>query len=198
VKQISSFVFGLAVACGCAPASAQDLTAGKSPAQLFRTDCAECHRSPSAVASNGDVRMLADFLREHYTTKPETAGALAAYVSGFAASRGRRNRGDGEAAADGEDAGSKVRHSEDRAGRHRHTTTRSADGEQRAADEDAPRPPGAIRTGPASSKSKVRTRDSRSSQNEIGEAGKEGTPKVHKRRNRTKPAPPAPDVEPKD
>src|SRR5215467_8797622 len=96
VKQISIFVIGVATACASATAPAQDLTAGKTPAQLFRSDCAECHRSPSAVAGSRDVRVLADFLREHYTTRSETAGALAAYVSGFAAGgAAARNRGTG-------------------------------------------------------------------------------------------------------
>src|SRR5215831_4477493 len=103
VKQISIFVLGFAAAWACAPAPAQDLTAGKTPAQLFRSDCAECHRSPNAVASIRDVRMLTDFLREHYTSNSETAGALAVYVSGFAAGSGRRNRGVTEGAANGGD-----------------------------------------------------------------------------------------------
>jgi hypothetical protein len=217
--QISIFVLGFAAACACVPALAQDLTAGKTPAQLFRSDCAECHRSPSAVASNRDVGTLTDFLREHYTTKPETAGALAAYVSGFAASSGRRNRGEAEAAANGGDARSKAKLIEDPAGRHRRTASPPGDGEKRAADEeeDVRRPPRAIRTAPASSKSNVRTRDGATrdvtepfsrlraylqsapgAENEVGEAGKAAAPKVRKRRNRANAGPPAPDVEPKD
>ena len=66
-----------------ATARAQDFTAGKTPAQLFGSDCAECHRTPAGLANNRDQRALASFLREHYTTKSDTAGALAAYVSGF-------------------------------------------------------------------------------------------------------------------
>ena len=38
------------------------------------------------MAKGRDVKTLAGFLREHYTTKSDTAGALAAYVSGFAGS----------------------------------------------------------------------------------------------------------------
>src|ERR1700674_1652617 len=74
----------LVLAGGAAPA--QDFTAGKTPAQLFSSDCSECHRSPAGLAKNRDARTLAGFLRQHYTTKPDTAGALAAYVSGFAGS----------------------------------------------------------------------------------------------------------------
>jgi hypothetical protein len=171
VKQISIFVLGLATACASAQAPAQDLTAGKTPAQLFHSDCAECHRSPSGVARTRDVRALADFLRKHYTTKSETAGALASYVSSFAPSgtaarnrstdgappeARRRNRGEDEAGANGGDARPKAAPSEDRARHHR----RTGDGERRRADDDgeAPRPPAGIQATPASPKSTARTR----------------------------------------
>ncbi|HWN50519.1 MAG TPA: hypothetical protein VNO18_11975 [Xanthobacteraceae bacterium] len=138
-----------------APAPAQDFTAGKTPAQLFSSDCAECHRTPNGLARNRDVRTLAGFLREHYTTKSETAGALAAYVSGFTGSgaavvrnRGagvaapaniaaerppadRRSRSDSEATATGEDARTDVRPIQDPAGRRRRATNLSGDGEKR-------------------------------------------------------------------
>jgi len=173
VKQISIFVLGLVTACASAPAPAQDLTAGKTPAQLFRSDCAECHRLPSSVARTRDSRALADFLREHYTTKPETAGALAAYVSSFTPGTaaghnhgtdatppeaGRRKRGEGEAT--GGDAQPKVRPVEERALHHRRTTRPSGDGQKRKADDDgeAPRPPAGIAATPASSKSNGGTR----------------------------------------
>ena len=175
VRQISIFVLGLVTACASAPAPAQDLTAGKTPEQLFRSDCAECHRLPSSVARTRDSRGLADFLREHYTTKPETAGALAAYVSSFAPGAAavhnhgtdatppearRRKRGEGEATATGGDAQPKVRPVEERALHHRRTTRPSGDGEKRKADDDgeAPRPPAGIAATPASSKSNGRTR----------------------------------------
>jgi mono/diheme cytochrome c family protein len=147
VKEISIFVLGLAMACASAAADAQDLTAGKTPAQLFGSDCAECHRSPSSVAGTLDVRALAGFLREHYTTKSETAGALAAYVSSFAGTV--RNRGTGVAApASGETPPARGRN-------------RGEDAETRRAhnDEDISRPPGVIGATPASAKSNARTRN---------------------------------------
>jgi len=180
VKQISIFVLGFATAFASASAPAQDLAAGKTPAQLFRSDCAECHRSPSGIARTRDVRALADFLREHYTTKSETAGALAAYVSSFAAGGagrnrgtgaaapatggypqvGRRNRGEADATANGGDAGSQASPAGDPAGRHRRTTRLSGDREERKVDSDGevPRPPAGILTTPASPKSNARTR----------------------------------------
>ncbi len=80
-----------ALALGCA-ARAQDFTAGKTPAQLFASDCSGCHRSPAGLAKNHDGRSLTSFLREHYTTKPDTAGALAGYVAGFGGSVEPRER----------------------------------------------------------------------------------------------------------
>jgi hypothetical protein len=165
-------LFALAGAPASAPA--QDFTAGKTPAQLFSTDCAECHRTPNGLAKGRDVKTLAGFLREHYTTKPDTAGSLAAYVSGFAGrgpadlrnsagggppaapgertgDRGdRRNRRDSEAAA-GEDARTAARPSEDQPSRRRRTVNLSGDGEKRRVrnDGDAPRPPANIAAAPA-------------------------------------------------
>jgi hypothetical protein len=181
VKHISIFVLGFATASASVPALAQDLTAGKTPAQLFRSDCAECHRSPNGLARNRDVRTLADFLREHYTTKSETAGALAAYVSGFAAAarnRGtgavvpaagerrpaeRRSRSEDDATENGEDARTNVGPVEDPVGRQRRATRLSSDNERRKVRNDGgdvPRPPGRIVTAPASSRSNARPRDS--------------------------------------
>lgn len=83
MKQIVGVGFWAVVALGAPSGWAQDFTAGKTPAQLFRSDCSECHRTPNGLAKNCDVATLAGFLREHYTTKAELAVALAAYVSGF-------------------------------------------------------------------------------------------------------------------
>jgi hypothetical protein len=68
-------------------AFAQDLTAGKTPAQLFASDCSACHRSPDGLGKKYNPGSLTGFLRAHYTTKQETAGSLAKYVMGFAAAR---------------------------------------------------------------------------------------------------------------
>ena len=228
MKQISIFVLGFATAFASAQAPAQDLTAGKTPAQLFHSDCAECHNSPRSVARTRDVRALADFLREHYTTKSETAGALASYVSSFApngaAARDRsadgapsearrRNRGEGEATANGGDVRPKVRSVEDRAGHHRRPTRLSGDGEGRRVDDGggAPRPPAGIPATPTSSKSTARTRGGEPgdavkpnlrlrsylpsggrSETPVREAGRTPAPKARKRHNRANAEPPAP------
>lgn len=59
-----------------------DYSAGKSPAQLFATDCSACHQSARGLAKGRDQRSLSGFLREHYTTKQETAATLAAFLAG--------------------------------------------------------------------------------------------------------------------
>jgi len=58
----------------------EDLNRGKTPAQLFASDCADCHRSPRALAKRDNAGALADFLRVHYTASRESAAAIAAYL----------------------------------------------------------------------------------------------------------------------
>lgn len=223
VNQISIFVVGLAMACASTAATAQDLTAGKTPAELFHSDCAECHRSPSSVAGTRDAHALADFLREHYTTKSATAGALAAYVSSFAGTgAAMRNRGTGVAVpATGEPSSARRRNRgqgdaiEDTASR-RGRSGISDDVETRRAhnDGDVPRPPGVIAATPASAKSSARTRNGEprgasapvsrlrsnlpsghESEGANGAAGKTTGPTAHKRRNAVGDAvPPAAEV----
>jgi hypothetical protein len=77
---ILTVIAGLAGLCGVAVA--QDFSAGKTAAQLFASDCSACHKSPAGLAKGQSAGSLASFLREHYTTKPESASALAAYVAG--------------------------------------------------------------------------------------------------------------------
>lgn len=76
-------MFGFGV-CTLADAWAQDvpqkLEAGKTPAQLFATDCGLCHKSPQGLAKAAPLFGLTSFLREHYTSSRETAAALSAYL----------------------------------------------------------------------------------------------------------------------
>ena len=70
----------LVAGCGLGPAVAQeDLNRGKTAAQLFASDCADCHRNPRALKRN-DPASLTRFLRVHYTASRESASALAAYL----------------------------------------------------------------------------------------------------------------------
>lgn len=62
-------------------ANAQDnLDQGKTPAQIFASDCAMCHKSPQGLSKAGGLFGLSSFLRQHYTASRETAAAMAAYV----------------------------------------------------------------------------------------------------------------------
>jgi hypothetical protein len=60
-----------------APASGQNLDAGKPASQIFAEVCANFHRSAREVRSNAS----ASFLREHYTTGSEMASTMATYLS---------------------------------------------------------------------------------------------------------------------
>jgi hypothetical protein len=58
----------------------EDLTRGKTPAQLFTSDCSDCHKNPRGLANRGNAGGLADFLRVHYTASRESAAAIAGYL----------------------------------------------------------------------------------------------------------------------
>jgi hypothetical protein len=74
---------GLLTALAPAAAHAQtNLDQGKSAAQIFASDCAECHKAAHGLANGRNNTALTDFLREHYTTSRDQAAALAAYVLG--------------------------------------------------------------------------------------------------------------------
>jgi hypothetical protein len=57
-----------------------DFSAGKTPGQLFNSDCSGCHHSPQGLAHSRNARALAGFLREHYTTKGQSAAVLADFL----------------------------------------------------------------------------------------------------------------------
>ena len=65
-------------------AQGQDLSAGKSPAQLFQLNCSVCHKSPRGLAAAGEGKGLfsglESFLAEHYTADPKSAAIIAAYL----------------------------------------------------------------------------------------------------------------------
>jgi cytochrome c553 len=76
-------LIGLLAAFAPTMAQAQtNLDQGKSASQIFAAACAECHKSPQALAKGRSVSALTDFLGEHYTTNAQQAAALAAYVKG--------------------------------------------------------------------------------------------------------------------
>jgi hypothetical protein len=66
---------------GASLASAQDLDQGKTPAQLFSSNCTACHKTPQGLGKGNSPGAIASFLRQHYTTGTATATALASYVA---------------------------------------------------------------------------------------------------------------------
>jgi hypothetical protein len=86
-----------------APALAQNqnLEAGKSPAQIFAGACNECHKSPRGLLKTVSAGSLPGFLKEHYTTSPDMASLLSAYLisngatdTRYAAKPGRNEKKD--------------------------------------------------------------------------------------------------------
>ena len=142
MKWISDLGVAATLALATSVAFAQDFSAGKTPAQLFGSDCSACHRAPGGLAGNRDVRTLTAFLRQHYTTNPDSAGALAAYVSGFAATAAPRPAAG--TSATGDVARTAARPGENPA-RRRRPMELSGDGEKRRREDAAapPRPGGA-------------------------------------------------------
>lgn len=70
---LALFVGGRAVA-------QEDLDSGKSPAQLYASNCAICHKTPRGMSKAVGPLGLQPFLREHYTASRRAAAAIAAYV----------------------------------------------------------------------------------------------------------------------
>lgn len=81
---------GAAVALPGAALAQTDYSRGKSPPQLFASDCSACHRSPQGLAAGRDARSLTAFLHDHYTTKIEWAGLLANYLVGVGGTKSQR------------------------------------------------------------------------------------------------------------
>src|SRR6478752_7327274 len=76
------------------PAIAQDnYEAGKTPAQMFSTDCALCHKSPSGLSTASGMFGLESFLRQHYTASREAAAKIAAYLRSVDAAQPPRAAG---------------------------------------------------------------------------------------------------------
>lgn len=76
-------------------AQAQNLEAGKSPAQLFSANCTVCHKSARGLLKSVTPGDLPGFLRQHYTTSPDMAKSLSGYVAANGAGGGRNANDDG-------------------------------------------------------------------------------------------------------
>jgi hypothetical protein len=77
VSQVLPWIVAAALSVATLPVYAQsNLDAGKSAAQIFAATCNACHRSPRELKQSSP-----GFLREHYTTGPREAAAMAAYLA---------------------------------------------------------------------------------------------------------------------
>jgi hypothetical protein len=70
------------ISAAATPANSQNFDAGKSPAQIFESVCADCHRSVRALRS----RATTSFLSEHYMTGTAMAAAMVRYLTGGSSS----------------------------------------------------------------------------------------------------------------
>lgn len=71
-----------------AQTEAIDLNDGKTPQQMFASDCAVCHQKPNGLAKGRNAGQLSGFLRQHYTTGTQQAGMLAAFLTSDGLDRG--------------------------------------------------------------------------------------------------------------
>lgn len=61
-------------------AQAQNLDAGKSPAQIFNSTCTACHKTARGLLKTVAPSSLPGFLRQHYTTGTDMAQTLSGYL----------------------------------------------------------------------------------------------------------------------
>lgn len=70
----------MALIIGGVASAEENLDSGKTPAELYASDCAICHKSPRGLVHSGGIMEVQAFLREHYTASREAAAAIAAYL----------------------------------------------------------------------------------------------------------------------
>jgi hypothetical protein len=81
VRQCALWVIGLLAVVLAAPGHAQNIDAGKSPAQIFNDTCGTCHRRAQDLKHTS-----ASFLRSHYTTGSDEAATMAGYLASLPSS----------------------------------------------------------------------------------------------------------------
>ena len=87
---VALMIFSLALCLASAAEGQVNLEEGKTAAQLFASDCTGCHKRPQTVNQANSMFGLEGFLRDHYTTSPQSAAALAAYLEAQAGSKSGR------------------------------------------------------------------------------------------------------------
>ncbi len=92
-----ALIIGLLLLLGGAAQAQEDLSAGKTPQQLFRLNCSACHKSPAGLAGAGEkaggLFGLENFLAQHYTATGRSAQIIANYLKSVdSAAAQRRSR----------------------------------------------------------------------------------------------------------
>jgi hypothetical protein len=77
IRRLAPWLIAL-IGAGVVPAGAQNIDAGKSPAQIFGDTCSGCHKNARELR-----RASASFLRSHYMTGADEAGAMSSYLAGL-------------------------------------------------------------------------------------------------------------------
>ena len=77
IRRLAPWLSGFIGILIAGSADAQNIDAGKSPAQIFADTCSACHRNARELK-----RTSTGFLRSHYTTGQEEAAAMASYLAG--------------------------------------------------------------------------------------------------------------------
>ena len=126
----------------------EDLTRGKTPAQLYASDCAECHRNPRALGNRSSAYSLASFLRVHYTASRESAAALANYLVAL---------GPDPRAGSGRPSSSSPRARPAGSREERKSSEANKPAEQAKPAEETPKPPQPVPAAPASAPSAAET-----------------------------------------
>lgn len=104
IRPKTAALAGVLAVLYAAPAAAQEnLYGNKTPAQIFTTDCAICHKSPQGLSKAGGLLGLGleSFLREHYTASRDSAALLAKYIQAMDTGPAAPERGTKRAATGG-------------------------------------------------------------------------------------------------
>ncbi|MES2599235.1 MAG: hypothetical protein V4602_00355 [Pseudomonadota bacterium] len=184
----------VAFALGCFGATtvdAQNLEAGKPPSQIFSSTCSLCHKSARGLLKSVAPGSLPSFLRQHYTTSSDMAGAMSAYVL----SNGAANAapGGGNLTRQGQEAKTGPKPTQEPGPEHaakgrKPPTGPDADGLQTGA------PDSQVQT--ARQKAAAERRAARQAAREAAKAGKDGLPPKIEARHEAPKDEPAADAKP--
>ena len=146
-------MLGFLLVLGVPLRAQENLDFGKTPAQLYASDCAICHKSPQGLAAKGGGLFgLENFLRQHYTASRESAAAISNYLQavggGPAAKPGRAGKRPPKAATPkGDDKAKGVEKKPDaskpgetKSGETKSGETKTGEGKPGAAKPTAPKP----------------------------------------------------------